>query len=67
MKVSRLMLACVAVQAGLTFHLVWPRGYKTFLMLNSAEHEISTAHKYSNSQNQWNFQVLITKASHLSC
>ena len=23
----------------------WPRGYKTFLMLNSAEHEISTAHK----------------------
>ena len=23
----------------------WPRGYKTFSMLNSAEHEISTAHK----------------------
>ena len=22
-----------------------PRGYKTFLVLNSAEHEISTAHK----------------------
>ena len=24
---------------------VWPRGYKTFFMLNSTEHEISTAHK----------------------
>ena len=23
----------------------WPRGYKTFFMLNSTEHEISTAHK----------------------
>ena len=23
----------------------WPRGYKTFSMLNSTEHEISTAHK----------------------
>ena len=26
--------------------LVWPRGYKTFFMLNSAEHEIFSAHKY---------------------
>ena len=25
--------------------LAWPRGYKTFFMLNSTEHEISTAHK----------------------
>ena len=24
---------------------VWPRGYKTFFMLNSAEHEIYPAHK----------------------
>ena len=24
---------------------IWPRGYKTFFVLNSAEHEISTAHK----------------------
>ena len=23
----------------------WPRGYKTFFKLSSAEHEISTAHK----------------------
>ena len=23
----------------------WPRGYKTFFMLKSAAHEISTAHK----------------------
>ena len=24
---------------------VWPQGYKTFFMLNSAEHEIYPAHK----------------------
>ena len=24
---------------------IWPRGYKTFSMLNSTEHELSTAHK----------------------
>ena len=26
----------------------WPRGYKTFFMLNSAEHEVSTAHNHWN-------------------
>ena len=26
----------------------WPRGYKTFFMLHSTEHEISTAHKNKN-------------------
>ena len=26
----------------------WPRGYKTFFVLNSVEHEISNAHKYKN-------------------
>ena len=24
----------------------WPRGYKTFFILNSVEHEILNAHKY---------------------
>ena len=24
----------------------WPRGYKTFLMLNLVEHEILNAHEY---------------------
>ena len=28
--------------------LTWPRGYKTFFMLNSTEHEILNAHKYKN-------------------
>ena len=44
-----------------------PRGYKTFYMLNLAEHEIKNAHKYRNSQNQWKFQIKVTKASYLSC
>ena len=26
----------------------WTQGYKTFFMLNSAEHEILNAHKYKN-------------------
>ena len=28
-----------------------PRGYKTFIMLNSAEHEIINAHKYKSIKN----------------
>ena len=27
---------------------IWLRGYKTFFMLNSFEHEILNAHKYKN-------------------
>ena len=30
--------------------MIWPQGYKTFFMLNSAEHEISTAHKCINDE-----------------
>ena len=29
-----------------TWNPFWPRGYKTFFMLNSAEHEIFSANKY---------------------
>ena len=28
-----------------------PKGYKTFFMLNSAEHEIFSAYKYENANN----------------
>ena len=28
----------------------WPRGYKTFFLLNSVEHEILNAHKYKKYQ-----------------
>ena len=27
---------------------IWPRGYKTFFLLSSIEHEILNAHKYKN-------------------
>ena len=30
-------------------------GYKTFFMLNSAEHEIFCAHKCKNANNFWHF------------
>ena len=34
-----------------------PRGYKTFFMLNSAEHEIFSANKYENANNSWHFHI----------
>ena len=37
------MTVSVAEQAGLC--LTWSQGYKTFFMLDSAEHEIYPAHK----------------------
>ena len=30
--------------------MTWPRGYKTFFMLNSVQHEILNAHKYKNME-----------------
>ena len=34
-----------------------PRGYETFFMLNSAEHEIFSANKYENAINSWHFHI----------
>ena len=34
-----------------------PQGYKTFSMLNSAEHEIYPAHKCYNANNCWHFNI----------
>ena len=34
-----------------------PQGYKTFFMLNSAEHEIFSANKYENANNSWHFYI----------
>ena len=37
--------------------LIQGRGYKTFFMLNSAEHEIFSANKYENANNSWHFHI----------
>ena len=37
----------------------WPRGYKTFSMLNWAEHEIYPAHKYQNANNCSSFASIL--------
>ena len=37
-----------------------PRGYKTFFMLNSTEHERSNAHKYKNIKKFCIFQAQIS-------
>ena len=34
---------------------IWPRGYVTFFMLNSDEHEILNAYKYKKYQEIWLF------------
>ena len=34
-----------------------PRVYKTFFMLNSAEHEIFPANKYENANSSWHFHI----------
>ena len=37
-----------ALTGKVTLYKDRPRGYKTFFMLNSVEHEILNAHKYKN-------------------
>ena len=34
-----------------------PQDYKTFFMLNSAEHEIFSANKYEDANNGWHFHI----------
>ena len=36
---------------------VQAQGYKTFFMLNSAEHEIFSANKYENANYSWHFHI----------
>ena len=36
---------------------IWNQGYKTFFMLNSAEHKIYPAHKCLNANNCWHFNI----------
>ena len=36
---------------------IWPRGYKTFSMLNSAAYEIFAAHKCYNVNNGWHYNI----------
>ena len=48
-------------QEYLQYQTVWiqirPRGYKTFFILNSAEHEIYPAHKCQNANNCWHLNI----------
>ena len=41
-------LMCCFVIAWPCFVIAWPRGYKTFFMLKSVDHEILNARKYKN-------------------
>ena len=39
------------------YGLIWPRGYKTVFLLNSAKHEIFIANKYDYGNNSWHFHI----------
>ena len=41
--------------------VTWPRGYKTFFMLNSAEHEIFSANKYENLAEKFSCSAMFSK------
>ena len=43
------------------------RGYKTFFMLNSVEHEILNAHKYKNIKTFSFFQAQVSGECYFSC
>ena len=44
-----------SVESAHLHRLTLPRGYKTFFILNSAEHKIYSAHKCLNANNCWHF------------
>ena len=37
--------------------LIRSQGYKTYFMLNSADHEFLSANKYENANNSWHFHI----------
>ena len=41
----------------LCIDVIWPQGYKTFFMLNSAKHEIFSANKYENANSREIFML----------
>ena len=45
----------------------WPQGYKTFFMLNSAEHKILIAHMYENIKKFSILQAQISLECYFSC
>ena len=43
----------------------WSQGYKSFFMLNSAEHEIFSGNKYENANNSsWHFHIYYQRKFH---
>ena len=45
----------------------WVRGYKTFFMFNTDEHDIVNAHKYEKIKKFSFFQAKISLECYLSC
>ena len=56
-KIKIFEFCSVAEHVGLNNPEYSPRGYKTISMLNSADHEIYTAHKCQNANNCWHCNI----------
>ena len=50
-------MQAVKVPISLYIYAVWPQGYNTSFVLNSAAHEIFSANKYENANNSWHFHI----------
>ena len=57
MSHSLIAVGAVGVRVPLYLGHSWPRGYKTFFVLSSVEHEIVNAHKYKNIKKCGLFKV----------
>ena len=40
---------------------IWPRGYKTFPMLNTTEYGVFSSKKYENASNGWQIHILFAE------
>ena len=57
----------IYIPAGKGHNNIWARGYKTFSMLNSVEHEILNAHKYENIKKFSFFQTQMSLECYFPC
>ena len=65
-QISRPVLNLLSIGAPLPSS-IRARGYKTFFVLNSVEHEISNAHKYKNIKKFSFCQAQISGECYFSC
>ena len=56
-QLSTKFILLINVKMSTIVGILTAQGYKTFSMLDSAEHEIYPAHKWQNANNCWHFII----------